>query len=583
MWAAYAKRRGAAEIPNPAAADNGGPPTAQAVLPRAPLQPVATPKPARKRKNDQIATPAPSVAAPIEAGTDPLADADPTADVDVMAPEKGRLSPIVLQAILTRVAPTPPGHPTAAPPPPAEAPPAPPAAVPSVPDDLRALIASAVQDAVRTAFQEHQHSPGSLLGPSSTLGTTTEPGSFQEAWNRHRATAAAGATNLVAASIRAWSTKTWGTDVSAARQKFNDVAVAMYQAGRAPTTWDTRRSVMRAYEYFALTFHYDPFPATMNTLIAYAVWSAERISAASVLKYIGHIRATHAERGQPFPDNAEMPQLMQILSGFTKAQLASKAGDIRRLPMTFGVTTRVAYVKREAHALLAEEPSVYSLDSVLMAEAAYGLGLVGALRPSELAVRLTKTAGWSAPLTLSQYQDDRRQDHAILELAQRKNAQLGGPRCQVVIGATHHWFCARANMRRYLDERERLGEVLTPNSLLFPIRNPAGELRAMTYVDLTRALAKDCERAGFDPRAYTGHSFRIGAATTMAINGVPTYWIEDLGGWARGSKALNTYIHLNLAPAQQRANMSAYLARSFTAPTGIGGHAAFVPASAHDG
>ena len=453
-------------------------------------------------------------------------------------------------------------------------------------EELQGFIASTVRDAVRAAFQEQRDLNDSLLG-RHVLGPTqpagAAPGSFQEAWNQHRATAAAGAVSLVSPSIRAWSTKTWGTDVGAARRKFNDVAVAMYQTGRAPTTWDTRRSVMRAYEYFALTFHYDPYPATMNTLIAYSVWSAERISAGSVVKYIGHIRATHAERGQHMPSNADMPQLMQILNGFAKAQLASKADDVQRLPMTFGVTTKVAYTKREAHALLAEEPSVYSLESILMAEAAYGLGLVGALRPSELAVRLTKTAGWSKPLTLSQYTDDRRQDHSVLNLAQRKNAQLGGPRCHVVIGQTHHWFCARENMKRYLDERVRLGEILTPESLLFPIRTPEGTLRPMTYADLTHALAKDCERAGFDPKAYTGHSFRIGAATTMAINGVPTHWIEDLGGWARGSKALNTYIHLNLAPTQQRANMSVYLARSFLTPRGNGEHAAPDTASARDG
>ena len=46
--------------------------------------------------------------------------------------------------------------------------------------------------------------------------------------------------------------------------------------------------------------------------------------------------------------------------------------------------------------------------------------------------------------------------------------------------------------------------------------------------------------AGIDPRAYAGHSFRIGAATTAVAAGVPAYTIKMMGRWS--SEAYTLYI-----------------------------------------
>ena len=44
-------------------------------------------------------------------------------------------------------------------------------------------------------------------------------------------------------------------------------------------------------------------------------------------------------------------------------------------------------------------------------------------------------------------------------------------------------------------------------------------------------MKKDLEKAGVDPGHYSGHSFRIGAATTAAARGLEDSTVKTLGRW----------------------------------------------------
>ena len=50
--------------------------------------------------------------------------------------------------------------------------------------------------------------------------------------------------------------------------------------------------------------------------------------------------------------------------------------------------------------------------------------------------------------------------------------------------------------------------------------------------------------AGIDPSHYSGHSFRIGAATTAAANGISVSLVKTLGRWE--SAAYTLYIRTQL-------------------------------------
>ncbi|MGQ5597388.1 hypothetical protein ACUJ8N_05665 [Streptomyces sp. ESR1.13] len=70
-----------------------------------------------------------------------------------------------------------------------------------------------------------------------------------------------------------------------------------------------------------------------------------------------------------------------------------------------------------------------------------------------------------------------------------------------------------------------------------PARNVTG---GMVPDSVTRAVKRISARAG-TPLAWTGHSLRIGLATTARKKGKDAVAIADQGGWARHSRSTNGY------------------------------------------
>ena len=78
---------------------------------------------------------------------------------------------------------------------------------------------------------------------------------------------------------------------------------------------------------------------------------------------------------------------------------------------------------------------------------------------------------------------------------------------------------------------------------------------ALTRPKLVTWLKSTLEMAGVDPTHFSGHSFRIGAATTASARGIPDSTIQTMGRWARDS--FKRYIRI---PRQNWAQMSRVLA-----------------------
>ena len=87
---------------------------------------------------------------------------------------------------------------------------------------------------------------------------------------------------------------------------------------------------------------------------------------------------------------------------------------------------------------------------------------------------------------------------------------------------------------------------------LFKLQN-GSPLTRQKLVDLLRTTLT---AAGINPSHYSGHSFRIGAATTAAATGIGDSTIQTLGRWS--SDAFTRYIRI---PQQQLAQLSATLAQ----------------------
>ena len=65
---------------------------------------------------------------------------------------------------------------------------------------------------------------------------------------------------------------------------------------------------------------------------------------------------------------------------------------------------------------------------------------------------------------------------------------------------------------------------------------------ALTCPHLVSAVRKALAQAGLTPEDYAGNRFRIGAATTAAVCGLPADTIFTLGRWI--SQAYQLYIRL---------------------------------------
>ena len=354
---------------------------------------------------------------------------------------------------------------------------------------------------------------------------------------------------------------TWGADPLVARRTMMALAAALYFRGRSSHTWDAQSSALRTFDYFCHNYFFETAPVTEITLVYYTVWSSTRVSVGTIKKYVGHIRKRCEEEDIQMPKNDQMPRLSQIWEGLKRLQAAVK-GTFIRLPMTFSLCKKVYGLKQQAFDKnpKRESISLYSMDHPLMASVVGAVMLCGAMRPGEATVRKTGAGVITRPLLIKHI--IQHEEFTTLKVPFRKTHQ-DGEQCEIVLGPTHEWFCAHSLLIQWLEARRATGEVITPDSYLFPTKDRTGKLAPLTYDLLTKHLTMDLEAAGFPSTHYKGHSFRIGAATTMALNGVPDYWIEDLGNWARGSTAMRRYIHLSAAPEEERARITCYLGRQF--------------------
>ena len=87
--------------------------------------------------------------------------------------------------------------------------------------------------------------------------------------------------------------------------------------------------------------------------------------------------------------------------------------------------------------------------------------------------------------------------------------------------------------------------------------------RPLTHTRFVAEVRAALERAGWDSSGYSGHSFRIGAATTAAQEGIGDAIIQRLGRWSSG--AYRGYIQ---PPREHLAGISRVMAKGNSkAPT----------------
>ena len=281
-------------------------------------------------------------------------------------------------------------------------------------------------------------------------------------------------------------------------------------------------------------FHIQPLPITETVQSSFAAYLAQSVTWTTVRSYLSAIRFYQIKAGFPDPSLTPCPRLPYVLNGIHKS--SPDCNTLHRLPLTPDHL-------RSIHATWSK--STVSYDKSML-WAAFCIGFFGFLRSGEFTH--TFAAGTeSATLLVSDVSIDSRSNPRILTIRLRKSkTDQFFKGTDIHLGRTGDILCPVSAMLSYM--------AIRPNTKgpLFIFQDGTPLSRQQLINHLRKALSQ----AGICPSGYSGHSFRIGAATTAAAIGMSDSTIKSLGRWK--STAVTSYIRKN---ENQFATASATLAR----------------------
>lgn len=277
----------------------------------------------------------------------------------------------------------------------------------------------------------------------------------------------------------------------------------------------------------------NPFPVNEQLLCRYVAYLlSEGLAPRSIKLYLAAIRHLQIELHFPAPAIHTMPRLEQVLKGAKRE--AAKRGNREkpRLPITPEILLKLRRVWEE-------DRKKYDM---VMAWAACCLCYFGFLRAGEITVPSEKAYDPGAHLNFDDIAVNDWTNPSMLKITIK--ASKTDPFRQgvdIFVGKTSNDLCPVAAVLAYLARRG--------NAKGFLFRFEDGRLLTRErFVALVRAALT---RAGIDCKPYSGHSFRIGAATAAGIRGLPPATIKTLGRWE--SSAYLLYVRM---PRQQLAEVS---------------------------
>ena len=206
-----------------------------------------------------------------------------------------------------------------------------------------------------------------------------------------------------------------------------------------------------------------------------------------------------------------LPRLHYVVTGARRQAVGKNSHPtLCRLPITM-------------ESLLRVWNTTSNLLDAKMLWAACCLGFFAFLRAGEFTYNPSlDQAGTGPPLRVSDISVDNRMSPTwmAVHLRRSKTDQFGHG-ITLVVGRSFQTVCPVVAMLSYLAARPPTGGPL----FIFADGSPLS--RSTLVIQVHQGITQ----AGFDPSYYSGHSFRIGAATTEAAVGIPTHIIKMLGRW----------------------------------------------------
>ena len=318
-----------------------------------------------------------------------------------------------------------------------------------------------------------------------------------------------------------------------------DSLVQQYYADAlAPTTRRVYSTAQSRYLEFCRVYHISPFPLTQESLSRFvAVLASQALTHRSIKVYLSAVRHLHITRCGSDPRLCNMVGLQYVLQGIKRSQAAEGLSSRPRLPITAAIlrTLRRSW-----------ESQGPTFDRRMLWAAACTC-FFGFLRSGEATVPSRSAYDPAIHLSVSDIAVD--SHRAPTSIALRIKCSKTDPfrtGITIYLGRAEGDICPVAALLSYLAERG-----LEPGPLF-----QFHDTRPLTRQSFVAEIRSALTLAGMNPSLYSGHSFRIGAATSAAAAGIEDSIIKTLGRWS--SNAYQTYVKL---PREELASIAARLAR----------------------
>lgn len=288
--------------------------------------------------------------------------------------------------------------------------------------------------------------------------------------------------------------------------------------GVSSTTLKAYNSAWSLFTAFCLAFQITLFPILVSTVCAFLIhnYQSRNLKICTIRKLLAGIQF-HARLHDPdYPSLFSTPSIRLLLKGISKD--TQKAVD-KRLPITISVLKKLIDILRNG---------LFSAYINKLLEAVFLTAFYGFMRPGEFTTG-SQSFDPARDLTLSDVSFS--PCHFTVFLKHSKT-DVSGKGVSITISKSNCNYCPFTSMVRYLKVRPTRHKF----SPLFMLPNGFPITKEWFRIHLSAVS----ERCGLSSRLYTGHSFRIGAATSAAGCGIPTSSIKLLGRWS--SRAFESYI-----------------------------------------
>ena len=233
----------------------------------------------------------------------------------------------------------------------------------------------------------------------------------------------------------------------------------------------------------------------------------DHLSLSSIRLYLSALRFFQIRQGGSDPSLDPHARLHYVLRGIARSQ--PRIARPSRLPVSFDILERLYRVWS----------SLPSQHEATMLWAACTLGFFAFLRSGEFTV-VPNSSG--TQLTPSDIRVNDRHNPSYLAVTLRgSKTDPFGAGCTLFVGRSTSHICAVSAVLAYM--------AIRPPSVGPLFLHADGS--PLTRSDLVAAMRSALTGSGLDISRYSGHSFRIGAATAAARAGLPDSLIQTLGRW----------------------------------------------------